>query len=121
MHGSEKIKNWIRAQDKLQLVGDPLTNVFAFTSRSPKINIFRLQEVLKKKGWFIQPQLAYGDMPSSCHISVNLGNLRKIDEFLEILGKILAGEDLSQETEMDNMNQLAIKQRDVLLKTSRLF
>ena len=119
MEASEKIKSYVRSSNILKLVGDPLTNVFAFTSSS-EVNIFRLQERLQEKGWFIQPQVGFGDMPASCHISVNKGNVSAVDDFINILDQVLAEDGLNAESPMDKINSLPIRKRDLLLMNARL-
>jgi len=76
--------------------------------------------VLKNKGWFIQPQLGYGDMPPSCHISVNYSNVGMINEFIIDLDRVLKAGLLSSKTELDMLSDMPIKKRDKILKSERI-
>ena len=120
MYEADKIKNYLSSCEVLELIGEPELNVFAFSSSSEEVNIFTLQEVLKNKGWFIQPQLGYGDMPPSCHISVNYSNVGMINEFIIDLDRVLKAGLLSSKTELDMLSDMPIKKRDKILKSERI-
>ena len=106
----------------MELIGEPLINIFSFKSVS-EINIFKLQEMLKDKGWFIQPQLGYGDMDACCHMSVNYGNVERADDFILDFSNLVENnfEELCQKTENDTLNELPIKLRDNTLKTNMIY
>jgi hypothetical protein len=37
---------------------------------------------MKERGWFVQPQLAYGSSPENVHLSINPASERWVDELL---------------------------------------
>ena len=94
-------------------------NVFSFKSRSPNINVYRLQARLREKGWFVQPQTSFGDMPESCHISVSRGHIPRIEAFLGVLESTLT-EDLGGPLDIESINLMPIKKRDAYLKRQRV-
>ena len=63
----------IRAMtDDLRLMAEPESCLIVFTARDPKkVNCFFLAELMKRRGWFIQPQLEYRDSPPNIHLSCN--------------------------------------------------
>ena len=121
MRTSQVIKDYLSQSKHLALVGDPPLNVFSVRSTTSEVNIFRLQQELRRNGWYIQPQTSFGDMPASCHVSVNRGNVGREQAFVDELDRILQQGNLSEETEYDLVNNLSIKKRDAAFKRSRIF
>jgi hypothetical protein len=60
--------------------------MFALTSTTEKINVYRLADKMKAKGWYLQPKFARGNSPSNLHVSMN----RSTDPQAEALLKALA-------------------------------
>jgi len=52
---------------------------------SDEINLFRMADKMGEKGWYIQPQLSFGDAPQNIHLSISPSNVKWIDEFLKDL------------------------------------
>lgn len=73
----------IRAIPGLRLLGDPEMTLVAFTS--DELSVFQLCDAMKKRGWYIQPQLAYGASPANVHLSIQPGNVPWTDALLRDL------------------------------------
>jgi len=58
----------------------PEMSLFAFTSSVA--NVFHIVDEMKVRGWYIQPQLAYGCSPENIHLSVNPNNVGLVEPFL---------------------------------------
>ncbi|MEM1396296.1 MAG: aspartate aminotransferase family protein [Pseudomonadota bacterium] len=77
---SEKIRNSITRIEGLRLLGDPPGNLFCFTATD--FDIFALSDAMKRKGWYIQPQLGFGPSPANLHLSVGASNAPHTDELI---------------------------------------
>jgi hypothetical protein len=49
---------------------EPPATVVAFTSTDPELDLFVLADELSARGWHTQPQLSYGGLPRSIHLTV---------------------------------------------------
>lgn len=85
---SVKIRDAIDAIPELYVLGDPKANLFSFASKT--LDVFALSEVMKEKGWYIQPQFGFGPSPANIHLSVGNGNVPRIDAFLRDLQDAVA-------------------------------
>lgn len=96
---TQKIKNGILGNDttkstlsgdvkagipELQVIGDPVASVVAFTSN--KIGIYDLADAMNKKGWHLNAL----QKPAAIHIAVTRLTVPVIDEFLADLKKTVA-------------------------------
>src|SRR5262249_18643096 len=64
----------------IRVLGDPEMTLVAFTS--DELSPFVLCDAMKTKGWYIQPQLAYGPSPANVHLSIQPGNVPGMAPFL---------------------------------------
>ncbi|GAB7040731.1 MULTISPECIES: pyridoxal phosphate-dependent decarboxylase family protein [Catenuloplanes] len=60
----------VRAVDGLRPLVQPETTVVCLTSDDPGLDVFVLADELTARGWHTQPQLAYGDVPPTLHLTV---------------------------------------------------
>jgi glutamate/tyrosine decarboxylase-like PLP-dependent enzyme len=70
----------IREIPGIRLLGDPEMTLVAFAS--DELSVFALADAMKLKGWYIQPQLAYGPSPANVHLSIQPGNVPWTAPFL---------------------------------------
>jgi sphinganine-1-phosphate aldolase len=70
----------IEAIDGLSVLGRPEMSMFAFTADD--LDLFEVVDEMKDRGWYIQPQLAYGASPPNIHLSVTGASLERVDELL---------------------------------------
>lgn len=78
----------IEAIPQLRVLGRPELPLIAFTS--DQINIFAVIDEMKELGWYIQPQLKYGQHRENIHLSVNPGNVPHVDALLADLRRVCA-------------------------------
>ncbi|MFI6822186.1 pyridoxal phosphate-dependent decarboxylase family protein [Micromonospora sp. NPDC050187] len=71
----------VRATEGLRLMAEPETTVVCFTSTDPGLDLFVLVDELTVRGWHTQPQMAYGDLPASVHLTVTASVAPKVTEF----------------------------------------
>lgn len=67
----------------LRVLARPEMCLVAFTSES--VNVFHIVDEVNSRGWYIQPQLAVGPSPANIHLSINLSNVNRVEEFLKDL------------------------------------
>jgi len=72
----------------LRVMGKPDMCLFAFTSQA--INLFQVVDAMAQRGWTVQPQFTKPNAPRNIHISVNYGNVRRVDDFLLALRQSVA-------------------------------
>ncbi len=71
----------VTATDGLRLLAPASTTVVCMTSTDPGLDLFVLADALGAAGWHTQPQLPFGDMPTSIHLTVTAAVLPKVAEF----------------------------------------
>jgi sphinganine-1-phosphate aldolase len=78
--------------DGMRVLGKPDMCMFTVASTTEKINVYRLADKMKKKGWYVQPQFARENSPSNLHISLNRSTVQQAEAFLkafeETIGEI---------------------------------
>jgi glutamate/tyrosine decarboxylase-like PLP-dependent enzyme len=75
----------VDALPDLRVLGRPDMNLLAFASDT--VNVFHLVDEMKERGWYVQPQLAYGSSPENVHLSVNPASVRWVDDLLHDLAE----------------------------------
>jgi glutamate/tyrosine decarboxylase-like PLP-dependent enzyme len=81
------IADYVEAHPDLRLLGRPEMNLVAFTSDT--VSVFHVADEMKLRGWFVQPQLGYGDSRENIHLSINPASLRWVDALLKDLGECI--------------------------------
>ncbi len=82
-----KVENAIRENPYVELLGEPVMNMLAFSSE--KVDLFALAAKMKEKGWYIQLQFRHGISPTNIHLSINRANVAHIDDFISDLMALL--------------------------------
>jgi glutamate/tyrosine decarboxylase-like PLP-dependent enzyme len=83
MAATQKFLDGIRRIDGVRVLGKPNMCMFAVASTDERINVYRLADEMKKKGWYLQPQFARENSPSNLHISLNRSTVPQAEAFLE--------------------------------------
>lgn len=68
-----EIVEGIESIPRLRLLGRPDMPLVAFTSDS--ISVFHIIDDMSSKGWYVQPQLRFGDYEECIHLSINPSNV----------------------------------------------
>jgi glutamate/tyrosine decarboxylase-like PLP-dependent enzyme len=80
---TERLIDGIGAIPGLRVLGRPQMNMLSFAS--DELSVFHLADEMRERGWFVQPQLAYGSSPANLHLSINPGSERWVDPLLSDL------------------------------------
>ncbi len=73
----------IEAIPGLRVLGRPEMNLLAFAS--DQVSVFHVIDEMRIRGWYVQPQLAFGSSPENVHLSVNPAGERWVDDLLRDL------------------------------------
>ncbi len=80
------IKEGIAAIDGLDIVSRPDFCMLAFTSS--QASVFHIADEMSERGWYIQPQFAFGENhKENIHISISPGNAHLVEPFLQALAE----------------------------------
>jgi glutamate/tyrosine decarboxylase-like PLP-dependent enzyme len=104
MEATRLVIDGINRIDGVKVLGEPNMCMFSFASTSEKINVYRLADALKTKGWYVQPQFARANSPANLHISMNRATVHQAQAFLHDLEKTLA--ELKPEKISDEAREL---------------
>jgi len=85
MAATRTLVDGINRIDGLRVLGKPDMCLLAFAAEDPDMDVFHLADRLKQAGWYIQPQFARGNAPSSLHMTVTRRSARRVTEFLGVL------------------------------------
>lgn len=85
---STRIRAAIDQIPELHCLGQSDCHLFSFASDT--INVFRLAEDMRGRGWFIQPQFGFGPSPANVHLSVGHSNVAHAEPFIADLREAAA-------------------------------
>lgn len=87
--GVDALVDGITRMDGLALMVQPDSTLIAFTT-DDTCDVFTLTDEMNAAGWFVQPQLRYGDIPANVHLSLSAATAPRVAEFLTALEKGVA-------------------------------
>ena len=85
MEGAQKIRQALDQIPEIEIVGQGVMNIVAFTTKNNKPDIFVIGEQLEDKGWLVDRQ----QKPSCIHLTVMPQNMPVIDNYLNDLQEAL--------------------------------
>lgn len=77
---TRRIAEGIDAIEGLRVIARPDMTLIAFTSDD--FHVFHLPDLMKKRGWYIQPTLGVGGLREHVHLSVTHANVPHVEAFL---------------------------------------
>lgn len=83
LQATKKIRAGIAAMPEYDILGDPELCLVAFTS--DVMSIFPVIDEMKKRGWFIQPQLGFFGSKENIHLSIDQASLAQAAAMLKDL------------------------------------
>ena len=101
MDATELLISGIRGIDGIQVMGQPDMCMFTICATDARINVYRLADRMKTRGWYLQPQFSRANSPSNLHVSLNHSTVPQAAAMLADLQKTvdeLMEEDIDQET-----------------------
>jgi glutamate/tyrosine decarboxylase-like PLP-dependent enzyme len=104
MEATRLVIDGIDRIEGLQVLGEPNMCMFSFASTTEKINVYRLADALKQKGWFLQPQFKRANSPANLHISMNRSTVSRGEAFLKDFEETV--EELRHQSVSDEVRDL---------------
>ena len=95
MEATKIVLDGVERIEGLRILGKPDMCMFAFSSTMDRVNVYRLADQLKKKGWYLQPQFKRDNSPANLHISMNRSTVPQANAFLKDFEKTV--EELKKE------------------------
>lgn len=80
---TDALAEGIEAIDGLFLLAKPEMSLISFAS--DEIDLFQLADLMRERGWYVQPQLSYDRYRANIHLSVDPGNHGFEEPFLSAL------------------------------------
>ena len=66
----------------LRVLGRPDAALVAIAANDEAVDAFVVADELRERGWYVQPQLAFGDMPRNLHLTVTAASLPRVEPLL---------------------------------------
>jgi sphinganine-1-phosphate aldolase len=82
------IADMIRVHTDVRLMAEPESSLIAFTS--DEFSIFPIVDAMRRRGWFVQPQLGYMGSKENIHLSIDQSTVDVLDRFLPDLDAAIA-------------------------------
>ncbi len=96
----------IAAIPGLRLLAEPDMTLVAFTADD--FHVFLLPDLMKKRGWYVQPQLGFGPHEHNVHLSVTSANVPHVDAFLaDLRSAVEEARALPKATDLDGIAAMA--------------
>ncbi|MDP3967163.1 MAG: aminotransferase class V-fold PLP-dependent enzyme [Nocardioides sp.] len=87
--GVDALVDGIGRMDGVEVMVEPDSTLIAFTT-DDTCDVFTLTDEMNAAGWYVQPQLRYGDIPANVHLSLSAATAPRVPEFLTALEKGVA-------------------------------
>ena len=80
LQATRAIADAIRETPGVRLMAEPESSLIAFTADD--FSIFPIVDSMRKRGWFVQPQLGFMGSKENIHLSVGQATLDLVDQFV---------------------------------------
>jgi hypothetical protein len=81
MQATNQIKKALAEIPEISILGTPVMNIIAYTTRGNQPDIFVVADQLEQKGWMLDRQ----QLPNSIHLTVMRQNIPVVDAYIEDL------------------------------------
>lgn len=89
LSSTRQIADGIAAIEHLHVVEEPDATLIAIGTDTC-VDIFTIADLMLDRGWFVQPQMAFGDEPPTLHLTISAANSGSEPEFLAALAEATA-------------------------------
>jgi sphinganine-1-phosphate aldolase len=100
---TDEIVAELKEIEGLYILGDPDMSLIAFSS--DEFSVFHLVDEMKKRDWYVQPQLGFGGSKENVHLTVDQASLPRVEQFLvdlkEAVEAARATDATSRQRELD--------------------
>lgn len=71
--------------DGLRVLAHPDSTLLAVTADDAGIDVFSIADEMLARGWFVQPQMAFGPGPANLHLTVSAATAASVPDFVAAL------------------------------------
>lgn len=82
--GTNALADGVRGIEHLHLVEEPETSLVVIGT-DDAVDVFTLSDLMLDSGWFVQPQMRFGDEPANLHLTMSAATAESVPDFLEAL------------------------------------
>jgi sphinganine-1-phosphate aldolase len=68
------IREGIEAMEGLRVLGEPDSTLLALAATTGDFDVFTVADEMRVRGWYVQPQFAFGTSPANLHLTVTAAN-----------------------------------------------
>jgi sphinganine-1-phosphate aldolase len=86
---TRRLADGVAAREHLALAAPPDSSLLAVQT-DDTLDVFTLSDEMGERGWFVQPQMAFRDLPATLHLTVCAATADGVDDFLAALDESLA-------------------------------
>lgn len=87
--GMDALVHGIDALDGVEVLVAPDSTLLAFTTDG-SCDVFTISDEMKQRGWYVQPQMAFGGSPANVHLTLSAATAPLVPEFLDALAASVA-------------------------------
>ncbi|GAA3542502.1 aspartate aminotransferase family protein [Aeromicrobium flavum] len=87
--GTRALAEGIEQIEHLHLVERPDTSLVV-AGTDDAVDVFTLSDLMLDRGWFVQPQMRFGDEPATLHLTISAATADSVGEFLTALREAVA-------------------------------
>ncbi len=69
----------------LRVLADPDSTLLAVTTDDDAIDVFSIADEMLARGWFVQPQMAFGSGPANLHLTLSAATAASVPDFVAAL------------------------------------
>lgn len=84
LEGTRDLAAGIAAIDHLNVVAEPDSSLIA-VGTDDAVDVFTLSDLMLDRGWFVQPQMRFGDQPPTLHLTICAATAASVPQFLTAL------------------------------------
>jgi sphinganine-1-phosphate aldolase len=77
---TRRLISGIDAIEGIEVLGEPDSSLVPFGSS--EVDLFEVCDELRARGWYVQPQLAFGRLPRNLHLTVTAASVDQVDPLL---------------------------------------
>ncbi|RLV56370.1 aspartate aminotransferase family protein [Aeromicrobium phragmitis] len=81
---TNRLAEGIAAMEHLALAADPESTLLSF-GVDETLDVFTLSDEMLARGWFVQPQMRFGELPATVHLTVSAATASSVPQFLDDL------------------------------------
>jgi glutamate/tyrosine decarboxylase-like PLP-dependent enzyme len=89
LSATRRLAAGIAGREHLALAAEPDSSLIALQT-DDALDVFTLSDEMGERGWFVQPQMAFRDLPATLHLTVCAATAGGVDDFLVALDESVA-------------------------------